>query len=402
MWQIIKIKNNLLILFLLLPFLLITTSCTNQNKKPQLVNRGDTGKIVNISTKAIKSIGIAVEPAEVKKVSFHLKYNGIVKAMPSKSFYVASPVKGRVVDVFVDQNQTIKQGQKLAVISSQDIAGLQLDIVEKQIDLKGEIEQAKLELSLAENNYMIEKELFDNRITPKRDLLEAENKYKRAQNYLDVLQEKQGSFDLLAKKRLSILGAEAQEANSKSGYIDIIAQQNGVILKRSVNPGEVVDENTTLLQASDISEVFLESNVYEKDIAEVELGEKVTFYSEAFPDNAFKGTISYIAQAADPNTRTIPVRAKIINSNSQLKPEMFGKIYIGLEDKEVLAINRKAVQKVDDKSVVYIKVLNGFKEVEVVTGRESDGLIEILSGLKPKQEVVTEGSFWLKSKLHSV
>lgn len=396
------IKRKMLILFSLLLLVFLSAGCINQNKKPQIVNRGDESKIVNLSSDAIKNIGIAIEPAEIKKVSFHLKYNGIVKAIPSKSFFVASPVKGRVIDIFVDQNQTIKQGQKLSIISSQDVAEVQLDLAEKQIGLKGQIEQAKLELSLAENNYMIEKELFENRITPKRDFLEAENRYKRAQNNLKVLEEEQGSLNILAKKRLAILGAESDEASSKSGYIDIIAQQNGIILKRYVNPGEVVDENTTLLQASDISEVFLESNVYEKDIAEVQLGERITFYSEAFPDNAFEGEISYIAQAADPNTRTIPVRAKIKNPANQLKPEMFGKIFIGLENKEVLAINRKAVQKVDDKSVVYIKVPIGFKEIEVVTGRESDGLVEIISGLKPRQRVVTEGSFWLKSKLHSV
>ena len=81
---------------------------------------------------------------------------------------------------------------------------------------------------------------------------------------------------------------------------------------------------------------------------------------------------------------------------------MFGKVLIGLINKEVLTINREAVQKVDDKSVVYVKVPEGFKEVEVVIGRETDDLVEIISGLKVKEKVVTEGSFWLKSKLHSV
>ena len=395
-------KKKLLILFLFLPSLFTFTGCINQNQKSRVVNREDENKIVNISSDAMKSIGIAIEPAEVKNVSFQLKYNGIVKAIPSKSFYVASPVKGRIIDIFVDQNQTVKKGQKLAIISSQDVAELQLDLSEKQIGLKGEIEQAKLELSLSENNYNIEKELFENRITPKRDFLEAENRYKIAQNNLTVLEEKQESLNILAKKRLAILGAEAEKANSRSGYIDIIAQQSGVILKRSVNPGEVVNESTTLLEASDISEVFLESNVYEKDIAEIELGEKVVFYPEAFQDKDFEGEVNYIAQAANPDTRTIPVRVRIKNPTSQLKPEMFGKVYIGLANKEVLAISRKSVQKIDDKSVVYIKVQDGFKEVEVITGKESDGLVEIVSGLKPKEKVVTEGSFWLKSKLHSV
>ena len=395
-------KSWVLTSAVILQTIFILTSCTHQTKSSSIEYRDDQNKIVQVSNKAIKSLGIKVEPANVEKVCFQLKYNGIIKTIPNKSFYAASPVKGKVVEVFVNPNETVRKGQRLAVISSQDIAELEINVVEKQIELKRDIKQAKLELSLAETNYNIEKELFENRITPKRDFLEAENKFKRAQSYLDALEEEQESFNLLSEKRFAILGAEADGTGPKSGYVDIVAQQHGIILKRLINPGEVVNENTTLFELSDLSEVFLESNVYEKDIAEVELGEKVIFYSEAFPNNAFEGIINYIAQTADQDTRTIPVRVKMKNPQNQLKPEMFGKVFINLSNKEVLAIDKKAVQKVDDKTVVYIEVPNGFKEVEVVTGKESDSLIEIVNGLKPKQKVVTEGSFWLKSKLHNV
>ena len=393
-----KIFKSKILILICLNFIL--SGCA-LNKNTSLTKE-DTSKIVNISKDAIKSIGMIVEKAEVKKVSFQLKYNGIVKIIPSKSFYVASPVRGKIVDVFIDQNQPVSKGEEIATISSQDIAELELDIVEKQIGLMGDVDQARLELSLAENNYNIEKELYENRITPKKDFLEAENRYKRALNYQEVLEKKQESFGMLSEKRLAILGADINDAGSKSGRTVVVAQQEGVILKRLVNPGEIVNENAVLFQASDLSEVFLESNIYEKDIAEVGPGEKVKFYAEAFPKTSFEGEISYISQTADPDTRTITVRAKIENPGNLLKPEMFGKMFIGLAPREMLVINKKAVQTVDDKSVVYIKVPNGFKEIEVVTGKESGKLVEVIKGLEPNEEVVTEGSFWLKSKLHSV
>lgn len=81
---------------------------------------------------------------------------------------------------------------------------------------------------------------------------------------------------------------------------------------------------------------------------------------------------------------------------------MFGKMYINLEAKEVLAVHKKAIQKVDGKHFVYVKVKNGFKETEVNIGREAGEFIEVLNGLKPNQKIVTEGSFWLRSKLHHV
>jgi cobalt-zinc-cadmium efflux system membrane fusion protein len=395
--------KELVILIFSILFLTSLSGCARNDKSSaKIVERAGQSNFVDVTKEAIKSIGIKVEPAEVKKVTFYLKYNGIVKEIPSKTFYVASPVKGRVENVFVEQNQVVSKGQKLAGISSHDIAEIQLDLTEKQIGIDGEIEKAKLELNLAETNYLREKELFESRIVPKKDFLEAENNYKIAMSNLEILEKRKGSFENLAQKRLTILGAKSGDSQSESGYVDIVARHGGILLKRNINPGEVVDENTVLFEASDLSEIFLESNVYEKDLSEIMLGGKVAFYPEAFPDKVFNGEISYIGNIADPNTRTIPVRAKINNTNNTLKPEIFGKMLIGLAEKETLVISKKAVQRIDNKSVVYIKAKNGFKEIPVQVGKETDGLVEILEGLKQTQKVVTEGSYWLKCKLHNI
>ncbi|MBI2995225.1 MAG: lipoprotein [Candidatus Melainabacteria bacterium] len=93
------------LVFLVLIFLL--SSCSFSKDKSQIIRRKDTNNIVNISSEAIKNIGIMVEPAEIKKVNFHLRYNGIVKSIPSKTFYIASPVKGKILEVFVEPNQII-------------------------------------------------------------------------------------------------------------------------------------------------------------------------------------------------------------------------------------------------------------------------------------------------------
>ena len=380
-----------------------TTGCANNSHasiEKKIETRKSKAELINISEEAIKSIGLMNESVSIKNVDFQVKYNGIVKAIPRKTFYVASPVKGRVLNIFVDQGETILNNQKLAEISSQDIAELELGIVEKQIDLERETEEARLELSLAENSYLREKKLFEDGITAKKDFLETETKYKRAENDFNIISRKKESVADLSKKRLSILGANS--IDSKAGFIEIRAPQSGIVLKRLVNPGEIVSESSVLLQASDLSEVFLESNIYEKDLSEIKIGEKIAFYAEAFPGIVFNGDINYIAQTADPDTRTIPIRARIQNPEHNLKPEMFGKMLISLSNKKVLAISKKAVQKVDNKSVVYIKLEPGYREVEIKTGREAYGIVEVLSGLKSEQKVVTEGSFWLRSKLHNI
>ena len=399
-----KVKKllQLQIYFYILVILLFTGCAKHQSNPKDIAIRGDsTGEILNISKETAESIGLKTELTQIKKVNFKLKYNGIVKEVPNKSFFVASPVNGRVQKVFVEPNQEVTMNQKLAEISSQDVAEVQFDVTKEEIDLEGEVEKAKLELSLAKNNYDRELKLFEDGITSKKEFLEAENEYKIAKNDLTILEKKKKSVTELAEKRLAILGSHIDDSTSKSGLAEIRAPLSGFILKRLINPGEVVEKDKVLFEASDLSEVILESKIYEKDLPEVNLGEDVTFTTEAYPGEVFHGQVNYISQVVDPDTRTIAVKARIQNLNYKLKPEMFGKMFISLSSKEALVINKEAIQKVDNEDVVYVKTDKGFKEVKAKIGKYTDGLVEIISGLKSGQEIVTQGSFWLKSELHT-
>ena len=387
-------------LLLIFPLL---TGCS----KPSLthahivIKSHDSKQLLKISPETASSIGLETEVVQNKKVSFNIKYNGIVKSLPSKTFYVSSPVNGRVSEVFVEPNQSVNVNQDLAEISSQDIAELQFDVTKEQIDLEGGIQEATLELSLAQNSYEREKKLYEDGITAKKEFLEAENNYKIAKSKLEILEKKKKSIDELVEKRLSILGSNVERTTSNPGSVEIKSPLSGFILKRLVNPGEVVEKDKVLFEASDLSEVYLESKIYEKDLSIISPGKKVTFTTEALPDSVFYGVVNYISQTIDPETRTITVRAKIQNPGYKLKPEMFGKMFISLSDKNSLVMDKEAVQKVDNDNVVFVKTAFGFKEVKVKVGKESDGIIEVIGGLKPGQEVVTKGSFWLKSELHT-
>ena len=391
-----------LFIYLLLIFpLLAGCSKSDLTSAHIVVKSHDSKQLLKISPETAGSIGLETEVVQNKKVSFNIKYNGIVKSLPSKTFYISSPVNGRVSEVFVEPNQSVAVNQQLAEISSQDIAELQFDITKEQIDLEGSIQEAMLELSLTQNSYEREKKLYEDGITAKKEFLEAENNYKIAGSKLTILEKKKKSIDELVEKRLNILGSNSESTALNPGNIEIKSPLSGFILKRLVNPGEVVEKDKVLFEASNLSEVYLESKIYEKDLPVISPGKKVIFTTEALPGSVFHGEINYISQTVDPETRTITVRAKIQNPGYKLKPEMFGKMLISLSDTSSLVINKEAVQKVDDQDIVFVKTNFGFKEVNVKPGKESDGIIEILGGLKPGQEVVTKGSFWLKSELHT-
>ncbi len=399
-YQYIKTEQVIYVLFFTL---LMSGCCFKSDLSPAhiVIKSNDSKQFLKVSKETAASIGLETEIIQNKKVSFNVKYNGIVKSVPSKTFYVSSPVNGRISGVFVELNQPVTVNQQLAEISSQDIAELQFDVTKEQIDLEGSVQESTLELALAQSNYEREKKLYEDGITAKKEFLEAENNYKIAESKLAIFEKKKKSIDELAKKRLSILGSNSESAMSNPGYVEIKSPLSGFILKRFINPGEVVEKDKVLFEASNLSEVFLESKVYEKDLPIISLGKKVAFTTEALPSSVFHGEVNYISQTVDPDTRTIVVRAKIQNPNYKLKPEMFGKMFISLSDKSLLVISKESLQKVDNQDIVFVKTAFGFKEVKVKLGKESDKVVEVLAGLKAGQEVVTKGSFWLKSELHT-
>ncbi len=392
----------LCVLFVFLTSLLTGCSKPQANSSDIVIVRTKESKgILKISHEAAESIGLEMEVVKERKVSFDIKYNSIVKSIPNKTFFVSSPVNGRIQDVFVELNQVLNVNQPLAKISSQDVAELQFDVTKEKIDLEGDLQEATLELSLAKSSYDREKKLFEDGITAKKDFLEAENIYKVAESKFNILEKKKKSVTELAEKRLAIFGSNIADDSSNTGLVEIKSPLHGLIIKRLINPGEVVDKDKVLFEASDLSEVFLESKIYEKDLPGINLGKKTTFTTEALPGSLFHGEINYVSQVVDPETRTIAVRAKVQNPGYKLKPEMFGKMSISLSDKDAIAINKDAVQKIDNENVVYVKKAYGFKEIKIKLGKETDGLVEVISGLKPGEEIVTKGSFWLKSELHT-
>lgn len=397
------IFRKLNLLFFIFSLFLITGCSKPIGNQPSIVvvKTKESKGILQISHEAATSIGLETEIVQKKKVNFDIRYNGTVKSIPSKTFFVSSPVNGRVQRVFVEPNQVINVNDTLSEISSQDIAELQFNVTKEEIDLEGDVQEAELELNLAKNSYEREKKLFEDGITAKRDFLEAENNYKVAESKFNILEKKKKSVTELAQKRLAILGSNTSDSSSNTGLVEIKSPLYGFIIKRLVNPGEVVDKDKVLFEASDLSEVFLESKIYEKDLSGISLGKKIAFITEALPGSFFHGEINYISQVVDPDTRTISVRAKVQNPGYKLKPEMFGKMFISLSDKDAIAIDKDAVQKVDNENVVYVKRAYGFKEIKVKLGKETDGLVEILSGLSPGQKIATKGSFWLKSELHT-
>jgi len=163
--------------------------------------------------------------------------------------------------------------------------------------------------------------------------------------------------------------------------------------------GETVDPSSALLTVTDISTVWVLADVYEENLGAVRMGKDVSIRVASYPDEVFRGRITYISDLVEPKTRTARVRCVVSNPRARLKLDMFATVEIPTEQTtEVLAIPTLAIQRINDRPVVFLKHSETeFEQREVEPGTEAGGWTEIRRGLEPGESVITTGSFYAKT-----
>jgi cobalt-zinc-cadmium efflux system membrane fusion protein len=166
-----------------------------------------------------------------------------------------------------------------------------------------------------------------------------------------------------------------------------------------VGPGQYLQAGSATPQftIADISSVWLLANVRETDAALVKLGQSVEVHVPAYPDRMFKARLTYVSAVVDPVTHRLPVRAEIANRDGALKPEMFANFRILTSDaSDSPAVPQSAVVYEGAGAHVWVVAADGLLSLRNIrTGRSNDGLIEVLEGLKPGENVVTKGGLFI-------
>jgi len=142
---------------------------------------------------------------------------------------------------------------------------------------------------------------------------------------------------------------------------------------------------------SDLSSVWIVCDVYESDMANVRVGQPADIKLNAYPDKVLKGTISNIGSILDPNIRTAKVRIELANPGGTMRPGMYGTATLfGKEKRNYTAVPASAIVHLHDRDWVFIPAQEKFKRIQVVSGEQlPNNMQEILSGLQPGQQVVT-------------
>lgn len=183
-------------------------------------------------------------------------------------------------------------------------------------------------------------------------------------------------------------------------YIRVYAPISGVVTALNVADGQFFKPDTEIMALADLSTVWLMSDVFEADADQLRLGAAVEAQSKFEPGTRLVGTVDYIYPDLDAVTRTIPVRTVFDNAERKLKPGMFMTVEIdGPERPDAAVIPRQALIRTGREERVILALGEGrFQPAAVTSGVESDGKIEILSGLNSGETVVVSGQFLIDSE----
>ena len=183
--------------------------------------------------------------------------------------------------------------------------------------------------------------------------------------------------------------------------LELKAPIDGVVIERNATAGELVDKSKAIYTISDPTQLWAIAEVTERDIATVKLNQDATFTTLAYSEEKFSGKVVLIGNQVEAGSRTVEVRIAVNNADGRLKPGMFADVEIITTVLDnVLLIPDGALQTDGEDQIVFVAMGdNRFEKRTVKLGLEQSGHVQILAGVTAGEQVVTEGSFILKSEM---
>ena len=317
---------------------------------------------------------------------------GVVQANTYRSTPVVSLVGGNLRKVNAEQGQTVRRGQTVAVVTSDELAMTQSRYLAALAELDEHHKHHRRVTSLVEIGAVSREEME-----------QAVTKLRTAESDVASL-----------RQRLLLLGLTSQRigalksSSQISSEVSLPAPITGTVITRSANPGEVIEANKVILLVADLSSVWVVAQVYEKDLGKIRVGSGASITTEAYQGKVFRGSISYIDPSLDQATRTAQVRIELANPGQILKIGMYVNVAfatVGGAENTVPVVPVSAVQNVNNQQVVFVATNdpNVFVMRPVRLGPESQGRYPVLEGVTIGDRIVSEGGFLLRAewlKLH--
>ncbi|MDD5267362.1 MAG: efflux RND transporter periplasmic adaptor subunit [Methylococcales bacterium] len=288
---------------------------------------------------------------------------------------ISSPVAGRVIASPLALGTQVQAGSTLLELDSPDVAAAEADYAKAQADL-----------TLASKAFNRQRELYAGKAIPQKDLEQAQ------ENFNATRSEARRAQDRLKNLHIS--------AGRSDGRFSLRSPIPGVVVERNVNPGMEVrpDRDAPLFVVSNLKKLTLLMAVFEVNLNKIRLGQKLSVSVPAYPGELFPATVQYIAQVLDEKTHTVQVRCDLPNADGRLLPGMYATISVDSEPGDLaFVIPLTAVFTEGDDDYVFIALdENHYQQRPVEIGLRLKDKAVVTGGLKPDEQLVTEGALTLR------
>ena len=323
---------------------------------------------------------VRIEELSASGAADAIKATGTVEFNADRTAKVLPPVAGQVLDLAVNVGDTVRRNDVLFVISSREVASAVADHVASHKDLE-----------LAEKTFAMTQDLFEHQAASRIALQQSENELAKAKS--KVLQ---------TQEVLEVLGIDDRhdDAMQMRPHVQVRAPIGGTVIERSVTSGQFVGPDTApLLTIADLSTVWVQADVFERDLHSIAAGQKADVTTAAYPADHFSAQVARIGTVVDAQTRTAKMRFVVANPGFRLKPGMFTTAELQLPSQNnALTAPAKAVFVENSRSYAYVQTSpDTFARRALETLPGGGDRVRITRGLSPGDRIVSDGVLLLRA-----
>jgi cobalt-zinc-cadmium efflux system membrane fusion protein len=334
--------------------------------------------VVKLSPDVQKAAKVASAPASRKRLAATIELNGQVVPDPDRIALLGARVPGRVERVLVREGDAVRAGQVVAVVTSQDLA-----------KLRATHAASSSRAGAARANAVRLRALAKDGLGSEQEAMTAEAEATGAEAERD-----------LQAQGIRAAGTSLEPKGDPS-LLEIVTPIAGQVVQRDAVPGQVVEPTHTVVTVADLSQVFFQAQLFEKDLAQLAEGAPAEVRLNGYPDVVFRARLARIASQIDPQARTLTARLVLLEPAPRVRLGLYGTARVSLqrdEDQEHVIVPLSAVTEIGDRKVVFVQHDDGdFQVHDVKLGPTAGGEVAVLSGIDAGERVVVSGVHTLKS-----
>jgi len=341
---------------------------------------------VTLTPDAIARAGIKTELVRGDAVTGSVSAPATVTSNAYRETKVHTLVGGILKDVTAELGRSVRAGQPLAVVFSHELADAQMKYLTARAMVAADHQKRERVTKLVEIGAASRQELEE----------------------IIAVHEVHDTEVAAARQRLLLLGlspervAGLRQASDVVSEVTVMAPGPGVVVSRTGNPGQVVNVGQELFVVADLSTVWVIADLYEKDVAAVQVGSEATVTVPHSRSPTARGRVTYIDPRVDPATRTAKVRVEVPNPSGAFRLGMFVNMAFAVPGRvRTAVVPRAAVQSIGDRSVVYIAASEDegrFIERTVTLGVAAGDLVQVIDGLEVGERIVSDGAFFVRAE----